>query len=482
MTEVISSCLCLSFIMNSTMRLEITIPSGERPLIEYQRDFDVQGKIIHAGILPDDLILTICLYDDEGRLLRQVHQDHKNSKDIWAYHPGMTAYKESLDPGRKKMIEFGFPELQVRDTNDPEASIHDASIKCFYNDELFKAIIVSGSDVEHGRVFDTMMDYRDSNGEPYDRLEKGEYRLEVILSDNKGQLLCKTEKTIIIGIRDRHSIIRFNPVEHKQNMIRWCNEIGILPAIDTIPGYLEPYLGKWYYHMGLLPYYRSNDIAMYTFAKVYMFVYLIDPTSTSYETELAYLQHEHKVSDPKWFSAYRYDIGEAILGRGRAYERKGKIVELKEDEPVIYRIDIVNEKAQENIFDLSEEAVEYIVYDHDEINIEAGTRIAISGAVRPRQFDPEDFILKKENVYEIRNEIDMIRYEIDDGSEKWIEDRKLLMRRIDKEDIGSSVFEFYNLFVIKDEDRGKTLKICMSAVDKKGNVCSTVKKLKITVL
>ena len=59
--------------------------------------------------------------------------------------------------------------------------------------------------------------------------------------------------------------------------------------------------------------YRACDIAQYAVARIHMFLYLIDPASTSYETELAYLQQQRIVGDPQRFFAYYYDIGEASL-------------------------------------------------------------------------------------------------------------------------------------------------------------------------
>ena len=141
------------------------------------------------------------------------------------------------------------------------------------------------------------------------------------LCDREDLLLAEEKKQIRIGIREEAAIVRFNPIQHRRRMEEWCGKNGFTIINDPLPGYLDPYLGKWYYHMGLLPYYRSNDIAVYAEARVNMFVYLCDPHSTSYETELAYLQCKERVDDGRWFRAYHYDIGEYAVG-----DRKGDIV------------------------------------------------------------------------------------------------------------------------------------------------------------
>ena len=109
----------------------------------------------------------------------------KNNKNLYLYYPGLTAYPDEIDPGRRGILDFGFPELMVRDIDNPLESFRDATIKCWYTDRQYKAVIVSASGKEQGRVF----------------------------------------------------------------------EDGV--------GYLDAYMGKWLYHMGLLPMYRSNDIALY---------------------------------------------------------------------------------------------------------------------------------------------------------------------------------------------------------------------------
>ena len=445
--------------------IRIDNPTGKYPLIDDRRDFDVQGRLF--GPIREDMTLFVGLYKD-GELVRHVSQDRMSSGNLWLDHPDLLAYAKELDPGRQKLLKYGFPELQVKDTEHPEASFHDATIKCFYDERCFKALIVSASDVEHGRILESGVDLRDENGNPYTALEEGDYTITVKLID-KGRELARAEKKIRIGKRKKAAIVRFNPLEHRKRMKQWCMKERISIVLDTLPGYLEPYLGVWYYHMGLLPWYRSNDIAIYENAKVHMFVYLCDPTSTSYETELAYLQKKGSVGDPEKFTAYAYDIGEAILGKGKSYERRGRIRRFEEDEDLrICRIDLLKTKGEENVFNLDESDIEEIFYDWKDIEVKAGSSIAVNGVVKPWQLRESDVSLRKDNTYEIRHEISIIRYEIDEGEKTRTEDRKLLLKRIDRKPIGESVYEFRNIFRFEEEDKGKNYRFRLCAMNDEG--------------
>lgn len=235
--------------------------------------------------------------------------------------------------------------------------------------------------------------------------------------------------------------------------------------------------------MGLLPLYRANDIALYVGPKIHLFIYLIDPTSTSYETELAFLQSKGWVGDPEKFAAYHYDIGETVLHAGTEQEKRGNILKFGNDEFLyLYRVDLVNKKARENVFDLNEEAVIASHTDHENVTVCAGDDIAITGVVKPWQMEEKDFKLKKENIYEISNTVSAIRYVFRDGSEEKVIDRKLLMERIDGKSIGYSVYEFYNIFHIDKDLKGKTLTVQMTACDQNGEYPKAKKVFQLHVV
>ena len=60
--------------MIQPIRLTITVPSGEKPLVEYGRHFNVHGSIEVMGEIPDDAILTVRLLNSSGQVLRYARQ------------------------------------------------------------------------------------------------------------------------------------------------------------------------------------------------------------------------------------------------------------------------------------------------------------------------------------------------------------------------------------------------------------------------
>jgi hypothetical protein len=135
----------------------------------------------------------------------------------------------------------------------------------------------------------------------------------------------------------------------------------------------------------------------------------------------------------------------------------------------VYRIDTVNEKARENVFDLSGESVLSSAFDTDTVKICAGEKIAITGVVKPWQLDPASFVRCADNTYEIRDTVEKIIYVFDDGIQKQRFERELLMERIDDgKSIGRSVYEFYNLFSIDEAWHGKRVILEITAADREG--------------
>lgn len=438
--------------------ITITNPADITKPIDFGRHFNVWGSIDSASPLPEDAVLRVELFSEDGAPIRRVEQTRKNNRNIFAYHPALTAYPEEMDPGRQKLIEFGFPELMVKDLADPYASLRDATIKCWYSDNAFKAVIVSGTDVEHGMCMDDGINYTDGNGNPYDALLRGKYTVRVTLAQKDGVLLAEKVFGITIGDREEQALCRFNPPSHRARMTEWCEQNGYDITNDTLPGYLEPYLGKWLYHMGLLKMYIANDIPFYNARRIRAFVYLMQKDSTSYSCELPYLQKERRIGDGEHFFAYHYDIGEAYLKGSR---RKGKIIPFEKGEYVyICRADQVDGKAKENVFSLNCENVISHKLGRKRARLDAKCRFALAGVLRPREQAPEFFALNEDNTYSYLGEREKIEYEFECEGKTHKETRFPGVERfLNGETVGSSELEFYNIFTPKRAWKGKKVKL-----------------------
>ena len=543
------------------IRLEITDPSEEDSIVEYRRHISVQGRILYEtgsgeetgegepgegtvesgpgegtgeggpgedgswtpeGRIPLGAGFTFLLKNEKGDVLREVGTDTKNNRNIYAYHPLLTTYPEEMDPGRRDFVAYGFPPLVVKSIASPMESLRDASIKAWFSDQEFKAMFVAATDMEHGLIFDDGMGFLGADGQPLDLLPEGNYVIEVLLRDEEGTELAIATRKIRIGSYPDVAIVRFNPPSHKARMLEWFKTKNIHVLNDLIPGYLDSYLGPWLYHKGLLPMYLAGDISQYANSVVHMFLYLLDPTSTSYSTELAFLEEQGVVENVERMHFYYYDIGEASLSKvvhgnagtadaagdvadagmvgdsGNVGTRTAEILEFAPfDYLALTRIDLVDGQCKENVYDTTEShTVKSLVdLEKEPLEIPTGQRFAITGVVRPWQICQEDIHRLKDNTYEWWDGFSRVHYIFDDGEKTWEEDRKPGMERLapneekpgmerltpdeDKpgtnalglhreektgkvSSIGSSVVEFYNVFEFGPEERGRTIRVRVS--------------------
>ena len=460
------------------IRLEITDPSEEDSIVEYRRHISVQGRILYEtgsgeetgeggpgedgswtpeGRIPLGISFTFLLKNEKGDVLREVGTDTKNNRNIYAYHPLLTTYPEEMDPGRRDFVAYGFPPLVVKSIASPMESLRDASIKAWFSDQEFKAMFVAATDMEHGLIFDDGMGFLGADGQPLDLLPEGNYVIEVLLRDEEGTELAIATRKIRIGSYPDVAIVRFNPPSHKARMLEWFKTKNIHVLNDLIPGYLDSYLGPWLYHKGLLPMYLAGDISQYANSVVHMFLYLLDPTSTSYSTELAFLEEQGVVENVERMHFYYYDIGEASLskvvhGNAGTADAAGDVVdagmvgdpgnvgtrtaEILEFAPFDYlaltRIDLVDGQCKENVYDTTEShTVKSLVdLEKEPLEIPTGQRFAITGVVRPWQICQEDIHRLKDNTYEWWDGFSRVHYIFDDGEKTWEEDRKPGMERL----------------------------------------------------
>lgn len=534
------------------IRLEITDPSEEDSIVEYRRHISVQGRILYEtgsgeetgesrpgegtgeggpgegtgeggpgedgswtpeGRIPLGTGFTFLLKNEKGDVLREVGTNTKNNRNIYAYHPLLTTYPEEMDPGRRDFVAYGFPPLVVKSIASPMESLRDASIKAWFSDQEFKAMFVAATDMEHGLIFDDGMGFLGADGQPLDLLPEGNYVIEVLLRDEEGTELAIATRKIRIGSYPDVAIVRFNPPSHKARMLEWFKTKNIHVLNDLIPGYLDSYLGPWLYHKGLLPMYLAGDISQYANSVVHMFLYLLDPTSTSYSTELAFLEEQGVVENVERMHFYYYDIGEASLskvvrgnaGTADAADTAGDVVdagmvgdpgnagtadavgdvadagmvgdsgnvgtrtaEILEFAPFDYlaltRIDLVDGQCKENVYDTTEShTVKSLVdLEKEPLEIPTGQRFAITGVVRPWQICQEDIHRLKDNTYEWWDGFSRVHYIFDDGEKIWEEDRKPGMERLtpDEDKPGTNALGLH-----REEKTGKVSSIGSSVAE-----------------
>ena len=536
------------------IRLEITDPSEEDSIVEYRRHISVQGRILYEtgsgeetgeggpgegtvesgpgegtgeggpgedgswtpeGRIPLGAGFTFLLKNEKGDVLREVGTDIKNNRNIYAYHPLLTTYPEEMDPGRRDFVAYGFPPLVVKSIASPMESLRDASIKAWFSDQEFKAMFVAATDMEHGLIFDDGMGFLGADGQPLDLLPEGNYVIEVLLRDEEGTELAIATRKIRIGSYPDVAIVRFNPPSHKARMLEWFKTKNIHILNDLIPGYLDSYLGPWLYHKGLLPMYLAGDISQYANSVVHMFLYLLDPTSTSYLTELAFLEEQGVVENVERMHFYYYDIGEASLSKvvrgnagtadsvgnvadagmvgdpgnagtadaagdvadagmvgdsGNVGTRTAEILEFAPfDYLALTRIDLVDGQCKENVYDTTEShTVKSLVdLEKEPLEIPTGQRFAITGVVRPWQICQEDIHRLKDNTYEWWDGFSRVHYIFDDGEKTWEEDRKPGMERLapDEEKPGMER-------LAPDEDKPGTNALELHREEKTGKVSS----------
>jgi len=450
--------------------IEIISPSkkNNKLFVEYKRPFLVRGKININEKLSSNSILYIKLLDKDNNIIRYTKTKYDN-QELDLFNKNLLGYPSEYDAFRIKLKEYGFPILRVDDIKNPSLSIRNATIKSSFDNQKFESLIVSATDKNNGAIFDDGMNFTDEFNNPYQLLNKGEYTLIVELHNNDH--IYKVKEELIIDSNKNQLICRFNPLSHKNKMIEWAKENDYSIITDTVPGYLDSYLGIWLYHMGLIKMYHASDVALYDDTIVRAFIYSMDETSTSYKMEIPYLETKGIIENRNYFHAYHYDIGEAILGINKSYYRKANILEFKDNEFFyIPRIDIVNDKAKENIFYLDERHLINTLYDIDNINLNKDDNIMIMGIIRPYQMDKNNYILNIEN-----NTFNRVLYP------KYIKysffDNDLLIDEVIKEvnliryyekPISGSMYEFYNLFKINKYNLDK-IKVFIEIYDNKMN-------------
>lgn len=478
---LVTICACANKQTNSTFPVAITINEPIN-LVEAGLHMYVKGTFSSEIKIPSDATLRIELLNTNGEVVRYVSQSTKNSKNMWLYYPNLKYYDEEIDPKRKELMEFGWPEIMVEDVDNPEASFRNSTIKCWYSDNEYKAMFVYASDEEHGLAFNDTIGFLDENGKEYDALKEGKYIVRITLKDANGMILGKQEKEFEIGHYSNKIAVRFSPTAHMKLVMEWANKLGYKDLGSAIPGYIQPMNNHGHpYDMGIIPLNRSGNLAFYTTGKIHWFNYNITSTCSSYLIEHGVVQAMGDINDPNRFEVHHYDIGEYSINNESGINEKGKIVSFGKNNILdICRIDIVDENAQENTYFLDARNVVDVKHISDEIIID-GNKFAIMGVFAPFQLAENEIIFNStDNAYSFTNRMEKVLYYFidEEGTTTKIE-RNVGLSRYSKKLLGESIFEFYNLFESNAFNKNSTYNVKIFGIDTNGVVYESDELLKI---
>lgn len=480
---LITICGCGNKQASDTYPVTITI---DEPInkVEAGLHMYVKGKFSSKEEIPNDASLCIELLNAKGEILRHVYQSTKNSENMWLYYPGLKYYDEETDPLRKELKEFGWPEIMVEDINNPEASFRNATIKCWYSDNEYKAMFIYASDENHGLAFNDTIGFLDENGKEYDALKEGKYIVSITLKDADGTVLGKQEKEFEIGHYSDKVAVRFSPSAHMKLVMKWAKDLGYKDLGSAIPGYIEPMNNHGHpYDMGIIPFNRSGNLTFYTTGKIHWFDYNITSICSSYLIEHGVVQAMGDIDDPNRFEAHHYDIGEYSIKNESGINEEGKIVSFKNNDILdICRIDIVDDNAQENTYYLDARDIKDVKHIDDEIIID-GNKFAIMGVFAPFQLAKDEIIFDStNNSYSFTNRIEKVLYHFTDEKGKTIEiERNVGLSRYGQKLLGTSIFEFYNLFDSTAFDKNSTYNVKIFGIDTNGVVYESNEVLKIKI-
>lgn len=135
------------------------------------------------------------LLDAEGQEVRCAATDQKGTDRLIPFVVGgdITVFAKDTDFSE---VAYSAPEMAVADTQDPEASAHDATVKCVYTDTDFYALIVSATDTEHGLAEADGYELVDHEGNPYDALSEGKYTIYMKVQVKGDSIYKPLKKTV----------------------------------------------------------------------------------------------------------------------------------------------------------------------------------------------------------------------------------------------------------------------------------------------
>lgn len=427
-------------------RITIDIPSPGGCPIPPGRSFYVSGRVETDEPLPEDTVLEVCLADDAGRVIRRVSR-RRGDKVRYAVPSRLTDFFCSDTEALQKTAQRdGMVEFLTAEGDDTESGFSRAGMKCVLSDCGYKALIVSAGDEAHGAPADDGFGFLSPDGTAFSAFPCGQYRLCAALTLG-GVTLAAAEKPIAVGQSSDCLLARFYPESHYNNMKRWSEERGFAMNADPLPGFFYGINGK---AGGKTMLYCSADLALYRNAHTHMFVYMTDPTSSSWSVELPFMARMGYLGDAERFTAYHYDIGEPeiVLGDRTIYGhitafRPGRYHEL-------CRVDTVRVGGEENVFSLRHPPLTATETDFSRpIRVEASSPFAVMGVLAPAPLEDAFVFDARNRDIRLTNRVETLCYTFSDGVHQVVFEKPVYLRRTEVEDEPGnydSMLEYYHIF------------------------------------
>lgn len=440
---------------SSPVTLSIETPSDAETTIAPGRGFYVLGSIENGSSIPDNAVLTVLLTDTAGNTVRNTTTAVKGNTSL--YLPKNLNYYSPVTAEDVK--NSGMPDLI---STDPVSGsdFNNASIKCYYNDSAFYAMIPGGNDIDQ-------MNWRDENGDPYAELAEGDYTITVTLKAQDTTALAQTQKDITIGVSEDKILARFSPDEHLDFVKDWAGANGYRVYSDPFPGYWSQSI-----FCEILPEWRAADAAEYAAGKVHCVLYNLKKSSSSYSVELGSLQAQGVIDNPDRMAYYYYSIGEPSL------TVDGSTVNAELDalpagqKVALTRAEMISGDTDENSYDPADTVTAADLNTKDGITCgNAGDTLALYGVTAPIQLASEDIVDNGDNSFTLNNKITSLHYDITgDGVDMDVDKPVDTLTRIDSEGYSNpSELEFKHGIPIDENMAGKTLGVSVTAYDAHGN-------------
>ena len=449
----------------------IDLPSDQNIPMPVGRSFYVSGSVSSEGGLPEGAVIEVDLLDGTGAVIRHAYGTEAGSDKYYIY-PEMTE-KFCTDNGQVTdiMRSTGQCEYLVSDPSDPDRSFRNAEIKCILKGDTFKAMIVAGTDEEHGAAVDDGCHFTDADGKPLTAFPEGDYTVRITLKDKNGKSLASAEKPLTVRDPEVALAMRFHPDAYLDLILGQMENIapGYKTNIDYIPGFMA---GIDKNAGGRTMLFKANDLALYRRAHTFFQIYAIDPHSSSWTVEMPYLYSLDYVDDPAHLTFCYYDIGEPVLSTDSG-SLQGNIRCFDEgDHHAVCRIDLVEKGSAENEFDVRGVVSETFPTPSDTtVQFRSDRDLAVMGVLAPAKlkdcyvFDPYTDELA------VTNRVERLIYRFSDGETVMTFEKPVYLSRKNVEETEGyydSVLEYYHIFDSDCFEPGKLYRVSVCGTDKNG--------------